>query len=674
MFFQKQKQKKVNKYTKFIACTAIVIAIVLAYSIRLFQLQVVNYDYYLKESKMSSAASITVDATRGEILDRYGRTIAYNREGYNIILDYTSSSNSRINKTLEKVIKIIKSNKDKWRDKLPISEKAPYKFTEKSDSSEIKTLKRKLEVQDYANIDECIANMIKNFGLENYSAKTQRLLMGIRYTMILEDFSITYPYTIAEDISEKTKSIILESSDSFTGVRVKEVCVREYTDDNLATNLIGTTGPIYAEDWDKYKEKGYSYSDYVGKSGVEEAFEDYLRGTNGIDKAIVNPDTGETEIVTESDPVAGNSVLLSIDIDLQKTAQKSLKKFMTSLSSKSIYASSASIVCLDVNNGEILAAANYPTFSMTDYKKNYSKLAKDKSNPLFNRAFQGVYPPGSTFKPVVGSIALTVGSITKNTNFYCKKYYDYYGITFKCMHYHGSIDVVNAISKSCNYFFFETGKRTGISTLNEYAKLMGYGIKTGVEIPESSGILAGPAYTQSIKTTWNPGDTLQASIGQSYNLFTPLQIATGTATIANGGTRYRSHLLHEVRSYDLEDVIVKPSAEVVANTGLSKSAIETVKQGMRSATFDGTASSTFSSYSLKVGGKTGTAENPSPKRDNALFISFAPYKNSEIAVAINVEEGRYGYLTASVVKDIYDQYYFAKYKGSSIANYDDLIY
>ncbi|MBQ7128841.1 MAG: hypothetical protein IJO19_02510, partial [Clostridia bacterium] len=212
-----------NKYTKFIACTAIVIAIVLAYSIRLFQLQVVNYDYYLKESKMSSAASITVDATRGEILDRYGRTIAYNREGYNIILDYTSSSNSRINKTLEKVIKIIKSNKDKWRDKLPISEKAPYKFTEKSDSSEIKTLKRKLEVQDYANIDECIANMIKNFGLENYSAKTQRLLMGIRYTMILEDFSITYPYTIAEDISEKTKSIILESSDSFTGVRVKEV-------------------------------------------------------------------------------------------------------------------------------------------------------------------------------------------------------------------------------------------------------------------------------------------------------------------------------------------------------------------------------------------------------------------------------------------------------------------
>ena len=674
MFFQKQKHKKVNKYTKFIVCLSIVIAIIAVYSIRLIQLQVVDYDYYLKESKMASAAAITVDATRGEILDRYGRTIAYNREGYNIILDYNTSSNSRINKTLEKVISVVKSNKDEWRDKLPISEKAPYKFTEKSDSSEVKTLKEKLEVQDYANINDCIANMVKAFGLENYSVKTQRLLMGIRYTMLLEDFSVTYPYTIAEDVCEKTKSVILESSDSFTGVRIKEVCVREYTDDKLATNIIGTTGPIYQEEWDKYKEKGYSYSDYVGKSGVELAFEDYLRGKKGVDKAIVNEETGETEIVTESEPVAGNSVLLSIDVDLQKTAQKSLAKFMNSLPSKKIYASSASIVCLDVNSGEILAAANYPSYSMTDYKKNYSKLSKDKSNPLFNRAFQGAYPPGSTFKPVVASIALTVGSIDKSTSFYCKKYYDYYGITFKCMHYHGSIDVVNAISKSCNYFFFETGRRTGISTLNEYSKLMGYGVKTGVEIPESSGILAGRAYTDSIKATWNPGDTLQASIGQSYNLFTPLQIATGTATIANGGTRYRSHLLHEVRSYDLSQVVVSPTAEVVAKTGLSKNAIDIVKQGMRSATFDGTASSTFSSYSLKVGGKTGTAENPSPKRDNALFISFAPYKNSEIAVAVNVEEGRYGYLTASVVKDIYDQYYFAKFKGKKIANYDDLIY
>lgn len=675
MFFQKEKRKSVNKYSKFIVCITLVLVIVFVYTVRLLQLQVVDYDYYLKESKMSSASTITVDATRGEILDRYGRTIAYNREGYNVVIDYSTSSNSNINMSILKAVKILKKNKDEWRDKLPISNKQPYKFTDSNNSTDVKNLKSKLELNNYATLQNCVDVMIEKFGLESYSSKTQRLLMGIRYTMLLEDFSTAYPFTLAEDVSAQTRSILLESSDSFQNISVKEVSVREYADDNLATHLIGTVGPIYAEDWETLKAKGYSYSDYVGKSGVELAFEDYLRGKNGVNKAITNPDTGETEIVTESEPVAGNTVLLTIDIDLQKKAQKSLATFMNKLAKEKIYAKSASIVCLNVNNGEILASANYPSYTMTDYNENYSKLAADETNPLFNRAFQGTYPPGSTFKPVVASIGLTVGSISKGTTVYCKKYYDYYkDMTFKCMHYHGNINVVDAIGQSCNYFFFDTGRKTGISIMNEYSKLMGYGVKTGVEVPESSGTLAGPSYTEKLGATWHPGDTLQAAIGQSYNLFTPLQIATGTATIANGGTRYRSHLLREVRTNDLSQVVVSPSAEVVANTGISKEAIKVVKSGMKKAAFEGTASSVFGSYKLEVGGKTGTAENPKPKRDNGLFISFAPYENSEIAVAINVEEGLYGYKTASVVKDIYDQYYFADYKANETPKYNELIY
>ena len=674
MFFQKEKRKKKNKYTKFIVCISLVLVIVFVYTVRLLQLQVIDYDYYLKESKMSSAAAITIDASRGEILDRYGRTIAYNREGYNVIIQFSANSNSNINRAIVKTVEVLNQNGDEWRDKLPISQKYPYKFTEDVDSTEVKNLKSKLELNNYATINQCVDNLIEKFGLDNYSAKTQRILMGIRYTMLLEDFSAAYPYTIAEDVSEKTRSILLESSDSFQNITVKEVSVREYADETLATHLIGTVGPIYAEDWDELKEKGYSYSDYVGKSGVELAFEEYLRGQNGVNKAITNPDTGETEIVTESEPVAGNTVLLTIDIDLQKKAQQSLESFMNKLKKEKIYATSASIVCINVNNGEILASANYPTYTMKEYNENYSELAKDKSTPLFNRAFQGTYPPGSTFKPVVAGIGLTVGTIDRNSNIYCKQIYDYYSdMSFKCLHYHGSINVIDAISKSCNYFFFDAGRRTGITTLNEYSKLIGYGVKTGVELPESSGTLAGPAYTKQINATWNPGDTLQASIGQSYNLFTPLQLATGTATIANGGTRYRSHLLREVRTHDLSEIIVEPSAEVVANTGLTEKAIEIVKEGMGSAAFEGTASGTFQDYDLKVGGKTGTAE-VTGKRDNGLFISFAPYKNSEIAVAINVEQGRYGYKTASVVKDIYDQYYFSDFKGNKITNYNDLVY
>lgn len=675
MYFKKEKRKKVNKYTHAIVCIFLVIAIVFVYSVRLFKLQVLDYDKYLKESQMSSAAVVTVDATRGEILDRYGRTIAYNREGYNVVIDYSTSSNSQINKTIIKVIDVLKQNGDEWRDKLPVSQKAPYDFTEGNNSEDVKNLKSELGVNEYAPIDDCVKTMIEDFGLENYSKATQRTLMGIRYTMLLEDFSGSYPYTIAEDISEKTKSIILESSDSFPGITVKEVSVREYADDELATHLIGTVGPIYAEDWEELKAKGYSYSDYVGKSGVELAFEDYLRGTNGINRIITNPETGETEIVTESEPVAGNSVLLTLDIDLQKKAQESLEAFMKNLRKEKIYAKSASIVCINVNNGEILASANYPSYSLTDYKENYSKLVNDESHPLFNRAFQGTYPPGSTFKPIVASIGLTVNSITKDTIVDCRQYYKYYDMTFKCMHYHGSLNVVDAIKNSCNYFFYETGKRTGITTMNEYAKLLGYGVKTGVEVPESSGTLAGPAYSESVNRTWNPGGTLLSAIGQSDNAFTPLQMATGTATIANGGTRYQSHLLREVRSYDLSEVIVEPQATVYANTGLSKEAIEIVKSGMEKAAFEGTASSVFSDYDLKIGGKTGTAESSTKKNtDNGLFISFAPYKNSEIAVAINVEHGLYGYKSASVIKEIYDQYYFAEYSAEKETDFNDLIY
>lgn len=673
MFFEKEKNKKKSKYLQFIVCVAMVLVIVFVYTVRLLQLQVIDYDYYQQEKQMSAASAIKVDASRGEILDRYGRTIAYNREGYNVVLEYSTNANSTINRTLLKTIEVLKANKDEWRDKLPISNKMPYKFTEEKDSTEVKNLKSKLGLNNYATIEQCVENLIEKFSLQNYSQKSQRILMGIRYTMYIEDFSKAYPYTIAEDVSEKTKSILLESSDSYQNIKINEVSVREYADDSLATHLIGTVGPIYAEDWEELKAKGYSYSDYVGKSGVEFAFENHLRGTSGINKAIVNPETGQTEIVTEKEPIPGNTVLLTIDIDLQKKAQKSLEKFMTTLANQKIYATSASIVCINVNNGEILAAANYPTFTMTEYNKNYSALSSDETNPLFNRAFQGTYPPGSTFKPTVAAIGLTVGTITRDSSIYCKQYYDYYSdMTFKCMHYHGTLNVVDAISKSCNYFFFDAGRRTGISTINEYSKLLGYGVKTGVEIPEATGTLAGPVYADLINSIWNPGDTLQSSIGQSYNLFTPLQLATVTATIANGGTRYQSHLLREVRSNDLKSVIVKPSANVVANTGLSDTAIEIVKKGMKSAAFEGTASSVFSEYDLKIGGKTGTAETP--KRDNALFISFAPYENSEIAIAINVEQGLYGYMTASVVKDIYDQYYFAEWGGNEITNYNELVY
>lgn len=656
MYFEKPKEKKTNKYVRTIISLILVAAIVFVYTVRLIQLQVVGYGYYHRKSNIQSAQSVTVKAARGQILDRYGRPIALNRESYNIVFDASSISMSQINQTIIKICNLLKENGDEWRDKLPINDKAPYSFTKSEDSTDVTILKSRLGLNHYATAQNCVTNMIEKYDLGSYVQSTMRMLMGIRYSMDEEDFSVSYPYVFAEDICEKTRSILLEQSGEYAGIKIEESSVREYVAGDIMAQIVGTTGPIYAEDWDELKEKGYSYNDIVGKSGIELAFEDQLRGKDGTNKVIMNGNDVETVTVNEAE--AGNTVMLSIDLSIQRVAQNSLIKIIDKMRSQGTYATGGSLVAIKVNTGEILAVANCPTYTLDDYTKNYDSLVNDESRPLFNRAFYGTYPPGSTFKPAIAATAITVGKLKPTQTNYCGHLYEYKNMTWRCMGYHGNLNVMEALSVSCNIFFYETGRRVGINTMNKYCERLGFGVKTGVETGEASGVLAGPAYAKSINATWNPGDTLQAAIGQSYNLFTPLQLATYTATIANGGTRYTSTLLHRIKSYDLSKTIEDKTATVACETGLTKEAIDTVKKGMRSAAFEGTASSVFGNYPLEVGGKTGTSSTIGD--DNGLFISFAPYENSEIAVAIVVEHGLHGYVWAPVVKDVFDAYFFSK--------------
>lgn len=659
MYFEKQKEKKQNKYFRPIVCIVLIFAILLGYTARLLQIQVFGYDYYHRKSDIQNAQSVTIKAARGEILDRYGRPIAVNREGYNIVFDASFISMSNINSTIFSLCQLLNENKDEWRDKLPISDKSPYKFTKDESSDEVTSLKNTLELNHYATAQNCVDTMLESYELNGYSEKWQRTMMGIRYTMDAEDFSVKYPYTFATDISEATRSVILEQSGKYQGVKIEESSVREYVEGDVMAQIVGTTGPIYAEDWEELKKKGYSYSDYVGKSGIEAAFEDKLRGTDGVKKVLTDSKGNAKEVVIEQEAKAGNTVMLSIDLNVQKVAQRSLENLIHQQNQEKIHSTSGAAVAINVNTGEILAAANYPTYTLEDYNKNYSQLANDPTQPLFNRAFYGKYPPGSTFKPVVAATGITLGTIKPSDVINCTQYYNYYkSMTFRCMHYHGNVNVSSALSLSCNYYFYDLGRRIGITTLNKYCKRAGLGVATGVETGESEGVLAGPAYAKSINAVWNPGDTLQASIGQSYNLFTPLQLATYTATIANGGTRYKSTLLHRVKSYDLSRTIEDKTATVAAKTGFTKQAIDSVKKGMLAAAFEGTASSVFGDYPIQVGGKTGTAQTVGD--DNGVFIAFAPYQDSEIAVAIVVEHGLYGYKAAPVVKDIFDAYFFSK--------------
>ncbi len=671
MFFEKEKPKKFHKNIRNTVIVLLIAAILLGYVLRLAQIQIADHDYYVNQANLQTAQTVVIKAPRGEILDRYGRAIAVNRDGYNIVFDASYISMEQINATIMKLVTLLRQNEDEWRDELPIDYKFPCNFVEDADSS-ASTLKKELGLNHYATAQNCYNTMVEKYNLGNYSQTNQRIIMGIRYTMDLEDFSVSYPYTFAEDISEKTRTKILESAAALPGIKIEETAIRDYPAGDVAAQIIGTTGPIYAEDWEKLKDKGYSYNDIVGKSGAELAFEDYLRGTNGEKKIIKDADGNVIEEIVTKEPVPGNTVMLSIDLSIQSVASESLQTVIKDLQSQKINATTGSVVAINVNSGEVIASANCPTYTLDEYQNNYTALVSDPANPLFDRAFNGTYPPGSTFKPGIAAIGLTTGKITGDETIYCKQQYTYYSdMTFRCLGYHGSTTVVEALSVSCNYFFFETGRRIGINVMNSYCQLMGLGVRTGVELPESAGTLAGPAYTNSINASWYPGDTLQAAIGQSYNLFTPLQLATYTATIANGGTRYNSHLLYQVKSHDLSETIVDNTSYVAAETGFTANAIDVVKQGMLSAAFEGTASSVFGNYSIEVGGKTGTAETIG--ENNGVFISFAPYENSEIAVAIVIEHGIHGYLGAPIAKNIFDAYFFAENEKNSVQQVDQLL-
>lgn len=655
-----RKKKKVNPRQ---AAMALVLAAVLVvYTGRAAQIQVVNAQKYLDQADTTGSRKATIAAARGEILDRYGRPIAVNREGYNVVLNSAYLPKDKINQTIARLTAYLKTAGEQWTDNLPLSAEEPFGFMENADDK-ITSMKNRLGVAHYATAENCFTQMVKRYQLEGMDRQLQRTVMGVRYSMEQADFSVAAPFTLAEDVSAETMTRITEASADMPGVEISVVPFREYVDDDVAPQLIGTTGPIYAEDWEELKAKGYTYNDKVGKSGIEKAAEDYLRGKNGS-RTIRQDAAGNTlsAEVTEQ-PQAGNTVLMSIDKNLQKVAQSQLKIMIDQLKTQTHgEANAGAVVGVSVKTGEVLFSADYPTYTMTQYKENYQALAADKSKPLFDRAFNGLYPPGSVFKPAVAAAGLQAGVISAEETIRCvQRYTRFQDYQPRCLGYHSNINVTRALAKSCNYFFYETGYRLGITRMNEYCQQLGLGVLTGVEVPESKGILAGPEERKrnTVDPVWRDGDTIQAAIGQSDTALTPLQLAVYTATIANGGTRYQARLIHEVRSYDLEWSVVPATPNVLNTVDFSQSVIDTVKSGMLSVTEDGTGSGTFRNYPIKVGGKTGTAQVPTGE-DNSVFIAFAPFDDPEIAVSVVIEHGGHGSASGSLVKAIFDAYFFTQ--------------
>lgn len=652
---------------------------------RLADWQIVNGASFLEKANHTSEFTISMDAARGEILDANGSGLAVNKTGYAIVFDKIYMTSGTENKTIIQLINLLGKRGEKWVDVLPITvnSSGKYEFI-KGEEKEITRLKSKdyLNMEPYATADQCMQHLAENYDCKGYSAKDTRDIVSVRYNMTKSWFSISYPYTFADDVSKETISIINENSAKLPGATAKVTTVRQCPDGTLLPHILGTVGAISQEEYEKlHVSKDYALDARIGKSGIEQVFEDKLRGTVG-EKVVELTNSGsvESETVTKA-PSSGNTVYLTIDSNLQKVLNTSLtqnvqgaqawgrklcaENYKGSSKNHGEDCTAGAAVVLRVKDLAVLAASTYPSYDLNEYLKNsnyYTSLLKDGSKPLINRALNGNFTPGSIVKPYVALAALQENAITTSTRILGNsKYMRFASSNFTpgSIGNYGMITLNKAIEKSSNSFFYEVGYRLGITKMNLYAKRFGLGVKTGIELSESAGTLAGPAEVAAAGGSWWDGDTVEAAVGQSDNKFTPLQLATYVSTIANNGTRLTPHIVEKVTDYSRKKTIFSAASTVADKADLSQQNLNYVKAAMHSVATSGTASSMFANYGIAIAAKTGTAERDTGS-DNVTFVAFAPYENPEIAIAVVLDHGATSKFSNQVAKDIFDAYFFGK--------------
>lgn len=639
----------------------LVIALVCTFGYTLYDIQIVNGEYYRAQNSTLSTYTVTIEAARGEIVDRNGNPLVTNRQGNSIILDAayfpSSEENDERNAIIMNLIELFEANGEEYVNNLPLVQSADgIAFTEDEDAVATMKSEDMFNLQSYATAQNCFDAMVEKYGLEGYDTATALKIGSIRYELTRLLFSIENPVTIADDVSDETVAAIKEDQQTYLGADVLAVAYREYADSTLAPHILGSVRKINAEEYAELRDEGYGINDTIGESGIESAMESELRGTPGELTITIDADGNVTEEITK-EPIQGNTVVLTIDRDLQRIAQQQLEITCNEVSASQ---SAGAVVVEDVNTGAILAAASYPTYDLQDYYDSYSSLASNSRQPLFNRFALGTYAPGSTFKPAMACAALEEGVIDESTTFRCGGVWQYYDVTFRCLNSraHGSENVREALRDSCNIFFYNCADRLGISKMNEYASMFGLGEKTGVEISEAAGVLAGPASAERYNRVWQMGDTIQSGIGQSDNLFTPLQLANYCATVANGGTRYEMHFVQSVINTS-SGTIEETGAAVAQELPISDNTFNIVHEGMRMVAQQYTLSNIFSDSGVDVACKTGTSQviRNGEEANNGFLITFAPYENPEISIASAIELAGSGTSTAEITASIIEYYY-----------------
>ena len=676
---QEERKTAIRRMRVLVAAACI---LMLLYGLRLIFLQLVNGDDFKSQATNTTDYKFTVTAARGDIVDSRGERIATSVTSYNVVLNKLLMGDEDLDGMLQKIVELLRANGESWNDTLLISQPdaaGNYTFTAEEGSTKdqkaLAAMKDNLGLQQYATANDVMEKLVEDYDLASYPLSWQRTLGGIHYEMQLQAFSNVNNFIMAENVSEATVATIKEHSLSLPGVEIVETSTRSYEQSTVLPHVLGRVGKITAEKWKvtdengqttyPLRDKGYNMNDIIGISGLESAYEDELRGKDGVETITRNSDGVIVDTALTTVPEPGHTVQLTIDNRFQKAVDKALASNIEMINrtynANSTKAAAGAAVVVDVKTGAVLAASNYPSFDQNLYATQYSEYSADESLPLFNRALQGLYTPGSTFKPAVAIAALDTGLINRYSTVNCTRVYTYYkDYRPKCTqhgHGNGPIDVVNAIKWSCNIFFYDVGRRLTSDVYDAYAYKLGLGQRTGVEVSEATGHL-----TTKNDSNYMESLDIQAAIGQGNTVVTPVQLATYAATIANRGTRYRTHFVKAILDSNTGEVLQETQPEVMDVIEDKGETFDLIQQGMIGVS---QTISALANYPYTIACKTGTPQRSegyysgSSYRHytNTMMIAYGPTEDAQIAIGIVVEYGGGGARAGNLVADIFNAYF-----------------
>ncbi|MCI8961908.1 MAG: hypothetical protein HFJ18_03180 [Clostridia bacterium] len=677
-------KKQPNTRLRFNILTVIIYIIGITLLLQLFNLQIINGATYREESNTRLTRESTLYAARGNITDSSGNLLATVDSGYSAELYKTKSDNETLNQSILNIINVLEQNQEAYLDTLPIKIN-PFEFTIK-DEGKLKDWKKKYKLDNSATAEDAFKYFKERYEINTDNIADARKIMGLRYRITNEGYSSTKSISIADNLSQKSVSTFSEKNDLFGGLTIVTKANRTYPNGKLASHILGYVGKINGDEYSEKKSEGYLINDYMGRTGVEDLFEKYLKGTNGTRQLGMSVDGTVTEEYIEKEAIQGSTLVLTIDANLQAVTEKALQDTIDGIRNgaygKKYPATAGAIVVMNVKNGEVLAMASNPDYEPQLYVKGISKEKSreyEETNALFNRAISGGYAPGSTFKMLTAITALQEGKVgikekINDSGPYPLGHHPSCWLYNQSKRTHGYLNVTNAIKHSCNYFFYESGYRAGIEQINRYAKYFGLGVKTGIELTnEKAGIIANPEdLLKSEGEIWSVGHTLSASIGQGRHSFTPIQMAKYISTLVNGGERITPTIIKNITTSSGEEIskaeiqqhtrqILGDTKDDSENLEISQENIDVILEGMKDVTSEngGTAYSVFKNFNFTIGGKTGSAQatQNNVETTNACFVGFAPYEEPEIAIAVIIEGGGTGKYAAYAARDVIAQYF-----------------